>query len=95
MAPTVLTVNEALLFLTDLEAAPFAAQALDAALQRMDVIAPRRQVVSLASEPELGARWQIRVTPCVVLETGSRHLLLPGDPDQLDAARLERALAQR
>jgi hypothetical protein len=88
-------VNQALLFLTDLASAPFPAQTLDAALKRMEVTAAHRQIVSLSAEPELGARWQIRVTPCVVLDTGSRHLLLPGDPDRLDAARLERALAQR
>ena len=71
------------------------AQALDAALQRMAVTAARRQVVSLAEAPELGAHWHVRVTPCLVLDIGSRQVQLAGDPALLDPARLEQALSQR
>jgi hypothetical protein len=96
MAPTQLAVHEALFFVTHLDGDGLAhALALDAALQRMAVTAARRQVVSLAESPELGARWNVRVTPCVVLDTGSRQVQLPGDPAKLDAARLEQALSQR
>jgi hypothetical protein len=96
MAPTQLAVQEALFFVTHLDGDELAhALALDAALQRMAVTAVRRQVVSLTDSPELGARWNVRVTPCLVLNTGSRQVQLPGNPANLDAARLEQALSQR
>lgn len=96
MAPTQFAVHEALFFVTHLDGDGAAhALALDAALQRMAVTAVRRQVVSLAESPELGARWNVRVTPCLVLDTGSRQVQLPGDLARLDGARLEQALSQR
>jgi hypothetical protein len=95
LTPTLLAVQEALHFVTDLRDAPVHASALDAALQRMAVTAARRQVVSLAETPELGARWRVRVTPCLVLDTGSRQVHLPGELARLDLARLEQALSQR
>lgn len=96
MNPVLLAADEALLFVTELEGGEAAQTcALDEALQRMAVTAARRRVVALADEPEIGARWQVRVTPCVVLDTGSRQVRLPGDPARLDPARLEQALSQR
>lgn len=95
MASTLLAVHDALLFVTDPGGEQVHAQALDAALQRMAVTAARRQVVSLAEAPELGAHWHVRVTPCLVLDTGSRQVQLAGDPAMLDPARLEQALSQR
>lgn len=94
MVQSLLAVDEALLFVTDAVDLPAHARALDAALERMAVTAARRQVVALAETPELGARWHVRVTPCLVLDTGSRKVQLPGDPAGLGPARLERALSQ-
>lgn len=96
MNPVLLAADEALFFVTELDGGEAAqARALDEALQRMAVTAACRRVVVLADEPEVGARWQVRVTPCVVLDTGSRQVHLPGDPARLDPARLELALSQR
>ena len=96
MNPVLLAADEALFFVTEFEGGETAqARALDEALQRMAVTAARRRVVALAEEPELGARWQVRVTPCLVLDTGSRQVRLLGDPARLDPARLELALSQR
>ena len=95
LASTLLAVHDALLFVTDPGGEQVHAQALDAALQRMAVTAARRQVVSLAEAPEMGAHWHVRVTPCLVLDTGSRQVQLAGDPAMLDPARLEQALSQR
>jgi hypothetical protein len=95
LASTLLAVQEALLFVTDLDSDMLApVRALEKALQRMGVAAARCQVVALAERPDLGARWNVRVTPCLVLDTGSRQVLLPGDPAQLDAGCLEQALAR-
>ena len=96
MTPVLLAADEALFFVTELEGGDAAqAHALDEALQRMAVAAARRRVVALADEPELGAHWQVRVTPCLVLNTGLRQVLLLGDLARLDPARLELALSQR
>ncbi len=96
MNPVLMVAEEAVLFVTD-DAGDGAAHALalDEALRRMAVTAARRQVVALADQPEIGARWQVRVTPCLVLDTGSRRVHLPGDLAGLDTARLEQALGQR
>lgn len=96
MTPVLLAADEALLFVTDVgHDAAVHALSLDEALRRIGVTVARRQVVALAQAPQLGARWHVRVTPCLVLDTGSRQIQLPGDPAQLDARRLEQALAQR
>lgn len=96
MVPTQLAVHEAVFFVTRLGAdGPPHTAALDAALQRMAVTASRRQIVALAETPELGARWNVRVAPCLVLETGTRQVQLPGELAGLNAARLEQALSQQ
>jgi hypothetical protein len=96
MNPVLVAAEEALLFVTDMGSdTELHALALDEALRRMSVTAVRRRVVALAQAPRLGARWQIRVTPCLLLDLGSRQIRLPGDPARLDASSLEQALAQR
>jgi len=96
MNPVLVAADEALLFVTDVGSdGGVHALALDEALRRMSVTAARKQVVALAQSPQLGARWHIRVTPCLLLDMGSRQIQLPGDPSRLDAGRLEQALAQR
>lgn len=68
---------------------------LSATLQRLGVQADQQRVVALLDEPALGLAYGVRVTPCLVLDTGARQVQLPGDPVQLDASRLEDALARR
>ena len=63
--------DEAMLFVTD-RAGDGAVheRMLDGAPMRMAVTAARRRVVALADQAEPGARWQVRVTPCLVLDNG-------------------------
>ena len=96
MNPVLLAADEAVLFVTDAAGDEHAHERmLDQALTRMAVTATRRRIVALADQPELGARWQVHVTPCLVLDTGVRQVHLPGDPARLDPARLEQALSKR
>ena len=96
MNPVLLAAEEAVLFVTDAADDERAHERmLDEALTRMAVTATRRRVVALADQPELGARWQVHVTPCLVLDTGARQVHLPGDPARLDPSRLEQALSKR
>jgi hypothetical protein len=90
-----LCAQRALLFVTTPEGAPQALlQLLAATLQRLQVQAEQQQLVMLAEEPEQGRQYQVRITPCLVLDTGARLIQLPGDPALLEAADLERALAR-
>ena len=61
--------DEAMLFVTD-RAGDGAVheRMLDEAPMRMAVTAARRRVVALADQAETGARWQVCVTPCLVLD---------------------------
>ena len=100
MNQVLVAADEAVLFVTDraddrADDRAVHERMLDEALMRMAVTASRRRVVALADQPELGARWQVRVTPCLVLDIGSRQVYLPGDPARLDPARLEQALSTR
>lgn len=67
---------------------------LASTLKRLGVQAGQQRVVALLDEPALGRQYRVRVTPCLLLDTGARQVQLPGDPTQLDAARLEDALAR-
>lgn len=88
--------DEAVLFLTDVAGDEAVHERmLDAVMKRMAVTATRRRIVALSDQPELGARWQVRVTPCLVLNTGARQIHLPGELTGLDSARLEQALSKR
>ena len=96
MNPGGVIADEAMLFVTD--AAPGGAvhhALLHDALGRMGIAAKVHRVVALADHPESGARWQVRVTPCLVLGIGTRRIHLPGDPTRLDPARLDQALSMR
>ena len=88
--------DEAVLFLTDVAGDEAVHERmLDAVMKRMAVTATRRRIVALADQPELGARWQVRVTPCLVLDTGAGQIHLLGELTGLDSARLEQALSKR
>lgn len=96
MHPVLVSADEAVLFMTDMAGeAALHERALDEALARMSVTAARRRVVALADQPELGVRWQVRVTPCLVLGIGPRLIHLSGEPTQLGPPQLEQALAKR
>lgn len=90
-----LTAEAAWLFVSDLAGLPAdLAGLLDATLQRLAVQAGQQRVVQLLDEPALGREYGVRVTPCLVLDTGARQVQLPGDPAQLDIGGLEAALAR-
>ena len=96
MNQVLVAADEAVLFVTDgADDRAVYERMLDEALMRMAVTAERRRVVAMADQPELGARWQVRVTPCLVLDTGSRQVYLTGDLARLDSSRLEQALSMR
>lgn len=94
-AKALLLVESAWLFVSD-PAGPAAdlPGLLAATLQHLGVQAGRQRVVALLDEPALGRQYRVRVTPCLLLDTGARQVQLPGDPGQLDAAGLEVALAR-
>ena len=90
-----LIAEAAWLFVSDLAGLPAdLAGLLAATLQRLAVQAGQQRVVVLLVEPALGREYGVRVTPCLVLDTGARQVQLPGDPAQLDVGRLEAALAR-
>lgn len=91
-----LIVREAILFITafDPPAKDLDAQ-LTGALRRLAVSARLQRVVALAEHPQLGSKHQVRVTPCLMLDLGTRQVQLVGELAQLDAQRLEAALLQR
>ncbi len=90
-----LTAEAAWLFVSDPAGLPAdLAGLLAATLQRLAVQAGQQRVVLLLDQPALGREYGARVTPCLVLDTGARHVQLLGDPAQLDIAGLEAALAR-
>ena len=93
-AAPLLEVQQAILFVSALDGPPDGLlRALTDTLQRLSVRAGQERVVALHDEPELGRRYRVRVTPCLLLDTGTRQILLPGDPARLDVARVENALS--
>lgn len=98
MTPTLplLTAQQAILFVSDPGDATGAAQQLLAStLQRLSVQAERQRVVALQDEPLLGRQYQVRVTPCLLLDTGARRVQLLGDPVQLNDSSLQQALTRQ
>ena len=88
-----LTIREAILFVSapaDTDAAM--QQLLADTLQRVSVQAARQRVVTLQDQPLLGRQYQVRVTPCLLLDTGTRRVQLLGDPAQLNDGSLRQAL---
>lgn len=93
--PPALTVEQATLFMTDFSGSAVQWEALLAqSLARLHVHARHSRVVSLLEQPLLGRACHVRVTPCLVLDTGSRLIRIPDDPLKLNQAVLEAALLQ-
>ena len=67
-------------------------RALADTLKRVAVQAVKLRVVALGEQPLLGREYRVRVVPCLVLDTGTRQVRLPGDPARLDSAQIEHAL---
>ena len=96
MTPTLplLTAQQAILFVSDsADATETAQQLLASTLQRLLVRAEQQRVVALQDRPLLGREYHVRVTPCLLLDTGTRRLQLLGDPAQLNDGSLRQALA--
>ena len=94
-ATPLLTVKQATLFMTDVPGLPCRwDNELADTLARVRVQAGHKRVVSLLEQPLLGRTCRVRVTPCLVLDTGSRLIHIPGDPLLLSKAMLEAALLQ-
>ncbi len=90
-----LQAREAVLFVSGLKGqADEHFRVLATTLVRLGVQCDSQRTVALLEEPLLGRQYQVRVTPCLVLDTGSRRVQLPGDLAALDAAALEGALAR-
>lgn len=90
-----LAVAQATLFVTDFDCTAAECESLLAqTLDRLNVVARQRRVVALIEQPLLGRQSLVRVTPCLVLDTGSREVRIPGELKLLDAALLEGALAR-
>jgi hypothetical protein len=90
-----LSAQRALLFVTTLDSpTPALQQLLATTLLRLQVQAEQQDVVRLAEDPEPGRQFRVRITPCLVLDTGGRIVQLPGEPALLEAAHLERALTR-
>lgn len=93
-SPT-LSVEQATLFVTDLDGRAAELERLLAeSLLRLQVLARHQRVVSMMEQPLLGRQCHVRVTPCLVLDTGLRLVTIPGDLQQLNLARLETALSR-
>jgi hypothetical protein len=92
--PALLRVEQATLFVTELGGAASEMEILlSESLLRLQVLARDQRVVALMEQPLLGRQCRVRVTPCLVLNTGSRLVTIPGDLQQLNPARLEAALS--
>jgi hypothetical protein len=90
-----LSVERAVLFVTKHESSHAALlQLMTTTLKRLHLQAGQQSVVSLADDPEQGRQHHVRITPCLVLDTGERLIQLPGEPAMLQAAHLERALTR-
>ena len=95
-APALVSAQEAILFVTALQGpAEDLLQLLASTLQRLQLHATQQRVVALQDEPELGRRYRVRVAPCLVLDTGTRQIQLPGELARLDPLRVEHALTRQ
>jgi hypothetical protein len=94
-ASSALAVAQATLFVTDTGCTAVELETLLAhTLDRLNVTARQQRVVALMEQPMLARQSLVRVTPCLVLDTGSREVRIPGDLKLLDKALLEAALAR-
>ena len=97
MTPTLplLAAQQAILFVSDPGDATEAAQQLLAStLQRLLVRAEQQRVVALQAHPMLGREYHVRVTPCLLLDTGTRQVQLLGPLAQLGDSSLQQALTR-
>lgn len=91
-----LIVPEASLFVTEFLHPPGELELLlGQCLARLNVTARRQRVLALLEQPLLGRASQVRVTPCLVLDTGSRLVRVQGDLASMAVADLEAALARQ
>lgn len=91
-----LTAHQAILFVRDPGDATEAMRRLLAdTLQRLSVHAEQQCVLALQVEPLLGRQYQVRVTPCLLLDTGARRIQLLGEPAQLNDSSLQQALTRQ
>ena len=92
-AVPMIPVEQAILFVPAHWGAPGELQrVLFDTLQRLAVQATRQRVVALRDQPALGRQYRVRVAPCLVLDTGTRQVHLPGDLARLDSLQIEHAL---
>ncbi|MDO9092021.1 MAG: hypothetical protein Q8R98_27640 [Rubrivivax sp.] len=93
--PPFLVANQAILFLSDPgDTTQAMRQVLADTLRRLSVQAAQQRVVVLLDEPQLGRQFQVRVTPCILLDTGARRVQLLGKPARLDDNSLQQALTR-
>ena len=91
-----LTAQQVILFVSDSADATEAAQQLLAnTLQRLLVRADRQRVVALQAQPLLGRQCHVRVTPCLLLDTGTQQVQLLGPLAELGDSSLQQALARQ
>lgn len=91
-----LTAQQAILFVSDsVDATEAARQLLASTLQRLLVRAEQQRVVALQAQPLLGREYHVRVTPCLLLDSGTRHVQLLGPLAQLSDSNLQQALTRQ
>ena len=98
MTPTLplMTVQQAILFVGDSgEATEAVLQQLASTLQRLLVRAEQQRIVALQAQPLLGREYHVRVTPCLLLDTGTRQVQLLGPLAQLSDSSLQQALTHQ
>lgn len=87
-------VRQAILFVPALDTPGDALlSALEETLKRVAIHAERLRLVDLRNQPALGRKYRVRVVPCLVLDTGTRQVQLPGDLARLDSGRIEQSLS--
>ncbi len=89
-----LTARQALLFVSEPGDAALR-QLLTETLQRLSIQAAQQRVVVLQSEPLMGRQHRVRVTPCLLLDMGTRWVQLLGELSQHDSHSLQQALTRQ
>lgn len=92
-----LTAQQAILFVSEsasADATGAAQQLLANTLLRLLVRAEQQRIVALQTQPLLGREHHVRVTPCLLLDTGTRQVQLLGPLEQLGDSSLQQALAR-
>ena len=91
-----MTVQQAILFVGDPgDATEAAQQQLAGTLQRLSVRAEQQRIVALQAQPRFGREYRVRVTPCLLLDTGTRQVQLLGSLAQLSDSYLQQALTRQ